>query len=97
MVPRDKYTVFDRKEKRYRKGIHSMFLPALFCSLVDCWGHGGGAGAVDKETRCEGDGYGEESDRRKFESGHELANTRVCYTEVPKWTRVSQRINPPGF
>ncbi|CAF9935339.1 MAG: hypothetical protein HETSPECPRED_009752 [Heterodermia speciosa] len=25
MVPRDKYTVFDRKEKRYRKGIHSMF------------------------------------------------------------------------
>lgn len=23
MVPRDKYTMFDRKEKRYRKGIHS--------------------------------------------------------------------------
>ena len=25
MQPRDKYTMFDRKEKRYRKGIHSMF------------------------------------------------------------------------
>jgi Mitochondrial ribosomal protein L31 len=24
MLPRDKYTIFDRKEKRYRKGIHSM-------------------------------------------------------------------------
>lgn len=25
MMPRDKYTMFDRKAKRYRKGIHSMF------------------------------------------------------------------------
>ncbi|MCJ1473021.1 hypothetical protein MMC13_001670 [Lambiella insularis] len=24
MVPKDKYTMFDRKEKRYRKGVHSM-------------------------------------------------------------------------
>lgn len=24
MPPRDKYTIFDRKEKKYRKGIHSM-------------------------------------------------------------------------
>ncbi|KAL6711518.1 54S ribosomal protein L31, mitochondrial [Coniothyrium glycines] len=39
MLPKDKYTVFDRKVKRYRKGIH----------------------------------------------------------KVPKWTRVSQRLNPPGF
>lgn len=23
MVPRDKYTIFDKKEKTYRKGIHS--------------------------------------------------------------------------
>ncbi|MCJ1421841.1 hypothetical protein MMC32_008208 [Xylographa parallela] len=23
MVPKDKYTMFDRKEKRYRKGVHS--------------------------------------------------------------------------
>lgn len=23
MLPRDKYTMFDRKEKKYRKGIHS--------------------------------------------------------------------------
>ncbi|KAF2492754.1 mitochondrial ribosomal protein L31 [Lophium mytilinum] len=39
MLPRDKYTIFDRKVKRYRKGIH----------------------------------------------------------KLPKWTRLSQRINPPGF
>jgi hypothetical protein len=26
MLPRDKYTVFDRKVRGYRKGIHSMFL-----------------------------------------------------------------------
>lgn len=25
MLPKDKYTMFDRKEKRYRKGIHSRF------------------------------------------------------------------------
>ncbi|KUJ19313.1 mitochondrial ribosomal protein-like protein subunit L31 [Mollisia scopiformis] len=39
MVPKDKYTIFDRKEKKYRKGIH----------------------------------------------------------KLPKWTRVSQRVNPPGY
>jgi len=39
MLPKDKYTMFDRKEKKYRKGVH----------------------------------------------------------KLPKWTRVSQRINPPGF
>jgi len=26
MFAKDKYTIFDRKEKKYRKGIHSMFL-----------------------------------------------------------------------
>ncbi|OIW33808.1 ribosomal protein subunit L31 [Coniochaeta ligniaria NRRL 30616] len=39
MLPKDKYTIFDRKEKKYRKGIH----------------------------------------------------------KLPKWTRVSQRVNPPGY
>ncbi|RMZ74926.1 hypothetical protein DV738_g5675, partial [Chaetothyriales sp. CBS 135597] len=39
MLPKDKYTIFDRKEKNYRKGIH----------------------------------------------------------KLPKWTRLSQRVNPPGF
>ena len=24
MLPKDKYTIFDRKERKYRKGIHSM-------------------------------------------------------------------------
>ena len=33
MLPRDKYTMFDRKEKKYRKGIHSMSsLPVCFCT-----------------------------------------------------------------
>ena len=39
MLPRDKYTMFDRKARGYRKGVH----------------------------------------------------------KLPKWTRVSQRVNPPGF
>jgi len=39
MVPKDKYTIFDRKERKYRKAIH----------------------------------------------------------KLPKWTRVSQRVNPPGY
>ncbi|KAI1927060.1 hypothetical protein LOZ66_004357 [Ophidiomyces ophidiicola] len=26
MLPKDKYTIFDRKEKKYRKGIHSTYL-----------------------------------------------------------------------
>lgn len=30
MVPRDKYTIFDRKEKKYRKAIHSRQLPSPF-------------------------------------------------------------------
>lgn len=25
MLPKDKYTIFDRKERKYRKGIHSKF------------------------------------------------------------------------
>ncbi len=29
MRPKDKYTMFDRKEKRYRKGIHSESLQVL--------------------------------------------------------------------
>ena len=27
MLPKDKYTIFDRKEKKYRKGIHSTKAP----------------------------------------------------------------------
>lgn len=28
MLPKDKYSIYDRKEKTYRKGIHSKFLPS---------------------------------------------------------------------
>jgi Mitochondrial ribosomal protein L31 len=58
MLPKDKYTIFDRKEKKYRKGIHSQY----------------SVGWV--EGSC--------------------ANMSL-EIELPKWTRVSQRVNPPGF
>ena len=58
MVPRDKYTIFDRKEKKYRKSIRSEFLLVGFS-----------------------------------EGGREADNI----AELPKWTRVSQRVNPPGY
>lgn len=29
MLPKDKYTIFDRKEKKYRKGIHSQYQAAV--------------------------------------------------------------------
>ena len=56
MLPKDKYTIFDRKEKKYRKGIHSAFRSTL---------------------------------------EHEMIANLA--TELPKWTRISQRVNPPGF
>ena len=31
MIPRDKYTMFDRKEKKYRKAIHSTLLGITKC------------------------------------------------------------------
>ena len=42
MLPKDKYTLFDKKEKSYRKSIHSMFLSHLYfqCShqlAFYCW------------------------------------------------------------
>jgi len=57
MLPKDKYTIFDRKEKKYRKGIHSM------------------------------------AQHIKQLSTSQL----TLLAELPKWTRVSQRVNPPGF
>jgi hypothetical protein len=38
MLPKDKYTVFDRKVKRYRKGIHS---ESLVLSLMRLEGKSG--------------------------------------------------------
>lgn len=34
MLPKDKYTIFDRKEKKYRKSIRSKHLLAGFLGLV---------------------------------------------------------------
>jgi len=57
MLPKDKYTIFDRKEKKYRKGIHSGLAP------------------IDLDNVPNADDI----------------------VELPKWTRVSQRLNPPGY
>lgn len=62
MLPKDKYTMFDRKEKKYRKGIHSMgFLRFCFSGWV------------------------------------KVLTLMIFLIELPKWTRVSQRVNPPGY
>jgi len=58
MVPKDKYTIFDRKEKKYRKSIRSEY--RYIEGLIEGWGTDDSA-------------------------------------ELPKWTRVSQRVNPPGY
>lgn len=57
MLPKDKYTIFDRKENKYRKGIHSESTQILWDDIQ-------GADEI---------------------------------VELPKWTRVSQRLNPPGY
>ena len=64
MLPKDKYTIFDRKEKRYRKGIHSTFISRIDSFVPPA--------------------------KQKDQLTH-------VFTELPKWTRVSQRINPPGY
>jgi hypothetical protein len=66
MLPKDKYTLFDKKEKNYRKSIHSMSAPGLYF---------------------------------RYNRGISWA-VLTClffFAELPKWTRVSQRVNPPGF
>ena len=70
MRAKDKYTIFDRKEKRYRKGIHSRSSPR---GLDDWIRHICSMSAI------------------------ELLADLIVLTELPKWTRVSQRLNPPGY
>lgn len=87
MEPKDKYTLFDRNAKKYRKGVHSTFITSihplqLFCYFflrfllcfvfVFCFLHLSTYAA-------------------QLSSDHDLD------AEVPKWTRISQRVNPPGY
>lgn len=65
MLPKDKYTMFDRKEKKYRKGIHSMRFLRFFFFF--------------------------------FFGRMKVLTLEILVIELPKWTRVSQRINPPGY
>ena len=69
MRPKDKYSMFDRKEKTYRKGIHS---------------ESGRGSTFYFEGHME-------------PSIEPWADRECARLELPKWTRVSQRINPPGF
>lgn len=85
MLPRDKYTMFDRKEKRYRKGIHSEF-SHLF---------GKGLGIPSALEAYTGPERIHSKRRAMFDRFWALANFKS--TELPKWTRVSQRVNPPGY
>jgi hypothetical protein len=39
MLPKDKYTIYDRKEKSYRKGIHSELMLMLFLFFFFFPGH----------------------------------------------------------
>lgn len=75
MLPKDKYTIFDKKEKKYRKGIHSECSSSRPRSKL---------ASVDP---------------RAFRQGRKRKLTLQIpiQTELPKWTRVSQRVNPPGF
>ena len=53
MRPKDKYTMFDRKEKRYRKGIHSKPISPRHAFLV--WihpFHASGSSNYHEESNC---------------------------------------------
>lgn len=68
MLPRDKYSMFDRKAKGYRKGVHSK----SYLVNEEEWSSGSIPLWDDALTSC-------------------------SPAELPKWTRVSQRLNPPGY
>ncbi|KAL9600022.1 MAG: hypothetical protein Q9179_003369 [Wetmoreana sp. 5 TL-2023] len=99
MRPKDKYTIFDRKEKRYRKGIHSESDVRLLLVLRH---------RRSGQGRCEIAGA---RDKWRGRIAIPLQDYYICsggremrvdtdegfLIELPKWTRVSQRLNPPGF
>jgi hypothetical protein len=60
MLPKDKYSVFDRKVKRYRKGIHSEFGPVWYWrDVIADWllqrcrsGRGSARDSTPRVSRC---------------------------------------------
>ena len=55
MLPKDKYTIFDRKEKKYRKGIHSVSSQGLplyssACMLIVIQSYQSGRGYRNEST-----------------------------------------------
>lgn len=49
---------------------------------------GGEHGSIGRDKHCGG---------KEGNQKHMLTGFSTKHTELPKWTRVSQRINPPGF
>src|ERR1700761_5310619 len=66
MLPKDKYTIFDRKEKKYRKGIHSMCIGLIgsYTPLTN-----------SSQSSPNGQGLASDSTRRGFETPNSTATT----------------------
>lgn len=62
MLPKDKYTVFDRKVKRYRKGIHSKWLENM------AWNCGQREGEHDWDNLANHPNRGTEMDKSQSET-----------------------------
>jgi hypothetical protein len=98
MLPKDKYTIFDRKEKRYRKAIHST-LDLFLSSRVRCYGHHFAPFTAGLRGH-----FRAPIDKPLIAFPVMGGVTGICTyanpfysAELPKWTRVSQRVNPPGY
>lgn len=81
MEPRDKYTLFDRKANKYRKGVHSTFITSISLFSSTCFV------------------FFFLFFSFLFPSTYaaQLSLLTTIDAEVPKWTRISQRVNPPGY
>ena len=73
MLPRDKYTMFDRKEKMYRKGVHSKFFRTISLRPI-FWstGYGFEGGKRRWIGKCKGEEDGIRDSALKDPSGSDL-------------------------
>lgn len=104
MLPKDKYTMFDRKEKRYRKGIHSMFLNMRAIDVLDKW-----VLIDDLQNFPSGQGCHSVSTLRVIKTGEEGISRTACYSGddhifttftvsfAPSWTGKSSMQNQTLF
>lgn len=89
MKSKDKYTMFDRKAKRYRKGVHSELKKSIYSLCLPCLdGHA---------TSLARKGGGRNFEVETYAIVDFFFSDVVFFLGLPKWTRVSQRVNPPGY